>query len=65
MRKLIAWAFMYSLDGLLADEGTEFWTFCFDLPEIRSPTTRRTSTSSRERTRTSWAAPPTRPSPDP
>jgi hypothetical protein len=22
MRKLIAWVFMYSLDGLLADEGT-------------------------------------------
>ena len=37
MRKLIAWAFMYSLDGLLADEGTEFWKFCFDLPEIREP----------------------------
>ena len=25
MRKLVAWAFMYSLDGLLADEGTEYW----------------------------------------
>jgi len=24
MRKLIAWVFMYSLDGLLADEGTEY-----------------------------------------
>jgi dihydrofolate reductase len=32
MRKLIAWAFMYSLDGLLADEGTEYWDFCFGLP---------------------------------
>ncbi|HEV1996841.1 MAG TPA: hypothetical protein VGR61_01735 [Candidatus Dormibacteraeota bacterium] len=32
MRKLIAWAFMYSLDGLLADEGTEYWEFCFGLP---------------------------------
>jgi dihydrofolate reductase len=32
MRKLIAWLFMYSLDGLLADEGTEYWQFCFDLP---------------------------------
>jgi dihydrofolate reductase len=32
MRKLIAWAFMYSLDGLLADEGTEYWKFCFGLP---------------------------------
>ena len=27
--------FNYSLDGLLADEGTEFWKFCFDLPENR------------------------------
>ena len=32
MRKLIAWAFRYSLDGLLADEGTEYWQFCFGLP---------------------------------
>src|SRR5688572_16569403 len=32
MRKLIAWAFMYSLDGLLADEDTEYWQFCFGLP---------------------------------
>ncbi|MEV6860444.1 dihydrofolate reductase family protein [Streptosporangium subroseum] len=31
MRKLIALVFNYSLDGLLADEGTEFWKFCFDL----------------------------------
>ena len=33
MRKLVAWAFMYSLDGLLADEGTEYWQFCFGLPQ--------------------------------
>jgi dihydrofolate reductase len=32
MRKLIAWVFMYSLDGLLADEGTEYWQYCFGLP---------------------------------
>jgi hypothetical protein len=32
MRELIAWAFMYSLDGLLADEGTEYSEFCFGLP---------------------------------
>ena len=25
--------FLYSLDGLLADEGTDFWRFCFGLPE--------------------------------
>jgi dihydrofolate reductase len=37
MRKLIATVFNYSLDGLLADEGTEFWTFCFSLPENRGP----------------------------
>jgi dihydrofolate reductase len=32
MRKLIAWAFMYPLDGLLADEGPDYWQFCFGLP---------------------------------
>ena len=32
MRKLIAWVFMYSLDGLLADEGTDYWRYCFGLP---------------------------------
>jgi dihydrofolate reductase len=37
MRRLIATVFNYSLDGLLADEGTEFWTFCFSLPENREP----------------------------
>ena len=37
MRKLIATVFNYSLDGLLADQDTEFWTFCFDLPENREP----------------------------
>ena len=37
MRKLIATVFNYSLDGLLTDEGTEFWKFCFDLPENREP----------------------------
>ena len=33
MRKLIACVFLYSLDGLLADEGTEYWQFCFGLPD--------------------------------
>jgi hypothetical protein len=28
MRELMVWAFMYSLDGLLADEGTDHWDFC-------------------------------------
>jgi len=37
MRKLIATVFNYSLDGLLADEGTEFWKFCFSIPENRDP----------------------------
>lgn len=31
MRKLIALVFNYSLNGLLADEDTEYWKFCFDL----------------------------------
>ena len=31
MRKLIALVFHYSLIGLLADEGTEYWDFCFEL----------------------------------
>jgi len=37
MRKLIATVFNYSLDGLLADQDTDFWKFCFDLPENREP----------------------------
>lgn len=37
MRKLTATVFNYSLDGLLADEGTDFWEFCFGLPENREP----------------------------
>ena len=36
MAKVVAIMSM-SLDGLLADEGTEFWKFCFDLPENREP----------------------------
>ena len=67
MRKLIATVFNYSLDGLLADEGTEFWKFCFDLPENVTgiPMTPRNSAFSGARTRTSWAAPPMRASPGP
>ena len=37
MRKLIATVFNYSLDGLLADQGTDFWKFCFSLPENNQP----------------------------
>jgi dihydrofolate reductase len=37
VRRLIATVFNYSLDGLLADEGTPFWDFCFSLPENRDP----------------------------
>jgi dihydrofolate reductase len=37
MRKLIATVFNYSLDGLLADEGTDFWKFAFGLPENNEP----------------------------
>ncbi len=31
MRKLIALVFHYSLNGLLADQGTEYFRFCFEL----------------------------------
>jgi dihydrofolate reductase len=31
MRKLIALVFHYSVNGLLADEGTEYFKFCFEL----------------------------------
>ncbi len=65
MRKLIATVFNYSLDGLMADQGTEFWKFCFTCPRTISPTTRRNSTFSGTRTRMSWAAPPMRASPWP
>jgi dihydrofolate reductase len=37
MRKLIATVFNYSVDSLLADEGTDFWEFCFSLPENNEP----------------------------
>ena len=37
MRTLIATVFNYSLDGLLADEDTDFWKFCFSLPENNEP----------------------------
>jgi hypothetical protein len=33
MRKLIARVFDYSLDGLVATEGTDFFQFCRDLPD--------------------------------
>jgi len=33
VRKLIACVFFYSLDGLLADKDTEYWRFCFGLPD--------------------------------
>jgi dihydrofolate reductase len=33
MRKLIALVFHYSLNGLLADEGTDYFRFCFELLE--------------------------------
>jgi dihydrofolate reductase len=35
MRKLIALVFHYSLNGLLADEGTEYFRFCFELLDQR------------------------------
>jgi dihydrofolate reductase len=50
MRKLIATVFNYSLDGLLADEGTEFGNSASTCPKTVTPTTRRNSTFSRART---------------
>ena len=61
MRKLIATVFNYSLDGLLADEGTEYYKFCMGLPD--DPADAGDSTFSGARTRTSWAASPMRTSP--
>jgi dihydrofolate reductase len=37
VRTLIATVFNYSLDGLLADPDTDFWKFCFGMPENRQP----------------------------
>lgn len=37
MRQLIATVFNYSVDGLLADPDTDFWDFCFSLPENSEP----------------------------
>ncbi|HEU5331424.1 MAG TPA: dihydrofolate reductase family protein [Actinocrinis sp.] len=37
MRQLIATVFNYSLDGLMADQDTDFWKFCFSLPENDQP----------------------------
>jgi dihydrofolate reductase len=34
MRKRIALVFNYSLNGLLADEDTEYWKFCFELLDL-------------------------------
>ena len=33
MRKLVARVFDYSLDGVIATEGTEFFQFCRDMPD--------------------------------
>jgi hypothetical protein len=34
MQTPIVSVIMYSLDGLLADEGTEHWQFCVGLPQV-------------------------------
>jgi hypothetical protein len=65
MRKLIAWAFMYSLDGLLADEGTEYWQFCFGLPVDPADLKQKIGVYQSAHARTSWAAPLTRAWPEP
>jgi dihydrofolate reductase len=42
VRKLIAQVFDYSLDGLIATEGTEFFQFCRDRPDDPAETARLT-----------------------
>jgi len=37
MRTLVATVFNHSLDGFLADPDTDFWRFCFSLPENNEP----------------------------
>ena len=37
MRKLVATVFNYSLDGLIADPGTDFWDFCFSFRSNNQP----------------------------
>jgi hypothetical protein len=33
MRKVVARIFDYSLDGIISEEGTEFFQYCRDLPD--------------------------------
>ena len=37
MRKVIATVFNHSLDGLIADPGTDFWSFCFSFRSTNQP----------------------------
>ncbi|MEP6629052.1 MAG: dihydrofolate reductase family protein [Lapillicoccus sp.] len=37
MSRLIATVFNYSLDGLLSDPGTDYYAWCFTLPENQQP----------------------------
>ena len=61
MRKLIALVFHYSLNGLLADEGTEYYRFCFELLDEAGGPDNMTSRSSFSRAYAHIiAAPPTR-----
>jgi len=42
VRKLVARVFDYSVDGLTAQEGSEFFQFCRDLPDDPAQVTRTT-----------------------
>jgi dihydrofolate reductase len=33
MGDVLVWVFLHSLDGLLADQGTEYWDYAFGLPD--------------------------------
>jgi hypothetical protein len=62
MRTLAALVFNHSLNGLLADRGTDFWTFCFDLLDEQGGPDHDDLTLEflQSAHRTSWAAPRTR-----
>ena len=68
MRKLSALVFHYSLNGLLAEGGTEYFRSCFELldeSQVARAIYEQSLDFFRARTRTSWAVSPTRAWPRP
>ena len=62
MRKLIAWSRSYSLEVFLLTKAPSIGSFVSACPANQTETSKNL-TFTRARTRTSWAAPPTRPWP--